>query len=161
MNDKLAREILKDVSLEEIAPRTRKSSPINHWSQAVLLERAAYLRKLAKYGNGSASETIKEYPQYVAMLAFKGRSGDAEMHQAHALVFVVLSGTATLVTGGTITRAKLIGAGETRGDGIEGGERQELRAGDVIHVPAGIAHQVLIAGEKPITLLVVKIHEVE
>ena len=37
--------------------------------------------------------------------------------------------------------------------------RQELRAGDVAHVPAGVPHQMLVAGEKTITSLVVKVRE--
>ena len=157
--DNLAKEILKDVSLEEIAPKAQKRSPVDHWTPAILLERAAYLRKMAKYGDGSATETIREYPQHVAMLSVRNRSGDAEIHGNFAHVFYVLAGTATLVTGGTLFRARIVEPGETRGDSIQGGTNQELRAGDIVHVPPGIPHQILIAGEKPITCLVVKILE--
>ena len=68
--DDLAREILKDMALEEIAPRAQKHSPVDHWTPAVLLERAAYLKKMARYGDGSASETLRDYPQHAAMLSF-------------------------------------------------------------------------------------------
>lgn len=156
----LAKEILKDVSLEEIAPNVHKRSPVDHWTPAILLERAAYLRKMARYGNGSASETIREYSQHLAVLSVQSRSGDAELHQSFAHVFYVLAGTATLVTGGTVTHARTVGQEETRGDSIEGGTSQDLGAGDIAHVPAGIPHQILIAGEKAITCLVVKIQEV-
>ncbi|MGP8252440.1 MAG: cupin domain-containing protein [Terracidiphilus sp.] len=44
---------------------------------------------------------------------------------------------------------------------MEGGVRQELRAGDVVHVPAGTPHQFLLAGDKAVTSLVMKIREVE
>lgn len=158
--DKLAKELLKDVSLEEIAPKSQKRSPADHWTPAILLERAAYLRKLAKYGDGSASETIGNYPQHIAMLSVRSRNGDAEMHQNFAHMFHVLAGTATLVTGGTLLRARTVEPGEMRGDSIQGGTSQELRAGDIVHVPAGIPHQILIAGEKAITCLIVKILEV-
>ncbi len=136
--DNLAKEILKDVSLEEIAPKVQKRPPVDHWTPAVLLERAAYLRKVAKYGDGSASETIKEYPQHIAMLSVRSRNGDAEMHQSFAHMFHVLAGTAKLVTGGVLLRARAVEPGETHGDSIEGGTSQELRAGDIVHVPAGI-----------------------
>jgi quercetin dioxygenase-like cupin family protein len=161
MMHNLAKEILKDFSLEEIAPKTQKRSPVDHWTPAILLERAAYLRKMARYGNGSASETIREYPQHVAVLSVQSRDSDAESHQSSAHVFYVLAGTATLVTGGTVTHARTVGLQETRGDSIEGGTSQELRTGDIVHVPAGIPHQILIAGEKAITCLVVKIQEVQ
>ena len=162
--DDIAKKILRDVNLEEIEPQSKSRddhSPADHWSPAVLLERAAYLRKLAKYGDGSASETIKDYAHYSAGLSLLGRTGDAEVHLDHACFFHVLAGAATLVTGGTVTRARSAGAGEMRGDSIEDAKRQELRQGDIVHVPAGVPHQFLIAGEKPITCLTVKIQEVK
>jgi len=36
-----------------------------------------------------------------------------------------------------------------------------LRAGDVAHVPAGLPHQMLVAGETTVTSLVMKIEEAE
>ncbi len=77
------------------------------------------------------------------------------------MFFVVLSGAATLVTGGTVVKAHTIAPGETRGDSIEGGHAQELRQGDVVHVAAGTPHQFLVSGEKTITSLVLKIQESE
>jgi mannose-6-phosphate isomerase-like protein (cupin superfamily) len=157
--DELARQILKDVALEEIAPKAQKRSPVDHWSSPVLLERAAYLKKLAQYGDGSASETLREYPGHQAMLILRSRDGEAELHDGSAFLFCVLAGAATLVTGGTVTPARRVGPGEIRGDSLEGGARQQLRAGDVAHVPAGTAHQILVAAEKPIACFVVKIQE--
>ena len=158
--DKLANDILRDAALDEIAPREQKRSPIDHWSPAVLLERAAYLRKMAKFGNGSASEVIREYPQHTVMLCFCGRTGEAEMQRNSAQLIHVLAGSATLVTGGTLTGSRQVEPGETRGVSIEGGMRQELRAGEVVHVPAGIAHQMLVTGDRSITWLTVKIWEI-
>jgi mannose-6-phosphate isomerase-like protein (cupin superfamily) len=131
----------------------------DHWSAAVLLERAAYLRKLAKNGNGCESETLQEYPRHCAMLLFRSRDGGAEVHENFADLFYVLDGRATLVTGGTVSGAKSIGPGEIRGSSVEGGSRQDLRAGDVAHVPAGMPHQMLVVGDKSITCLVMKIQE--
>jgi uncharacterized RmlC-like cupin family protein len=34
-----------------------------------------------------------------------------------------------------------------------------LRAGDVAHVPAGLPHQMLVAGDKTVTCLVLKVEE--
>jgi mannose-6-phosphate isomerase-like protein (cupin superfamily) len=157
--DDLAREILKDMALEEIAPRAQKRSPVDQWSPAILLERAAYLKKMARYGDGSASETLREYPQHTAGLLFRSRDGDAELHEGYAFLFCVLAGTATLVTGGTLTRLKKTGPGEMRGDALEGGVRQELKQGEFVHVPAGIPHQLLVAGDRSIACFVVKIQE--
>src|ERR1700683_5432919 len=159
--DRLAKEILKDVALDEIAPRARApKNPVDHWSPAILLERAAYLRKLAKHGDGSASETLKEYPQHFAMLSFRSRSGEVEVHERFADLFCVLAGGATLLTGGVVEGARVIARGETRGRSIAGCASQKLRAGDIAHIPAGMPHQVLLNGDETITSLILKVQEV-
>jgi len=166
--DKASKEIWKRLlpPEEDLPPvaattRKRKDEPAHadHWSAPVLLERAAYLRKLARAGDGQASETLQQFPQHAAMLSLRARDGVAELHENFADLFVVLDGRATLVTGGTVVGAETIASGEIRGISIEGGVRQELRAGDVAHVPAGVPHQMLVPGEKTFTSFVLKIEQ--
>jgi mannose-6-phosphate isomerase-like protein (cupin superfamily) len=166
--DNLSKEIWKELlpAEREVIPRAAKSRPrkddpprSDHWSSAILLERAAYLRKLAKHGDGQASETLHEYPRHATMLSFRARDGVAELHENFADLFYVLDGRATLVTGGTVLGAETVGPGEIRGLSIEGGVRQELRTGDLAHVPAGVPHQMLVPGEKTFTSFVVKIQQ--
>jgi mannose-6-phosphate isomerase-like protein (cupin superfamily) len=157
--DEFAKKLLSEVNLDEIPPRAKNRPPADHWLPAVLLERASYLRKMAKYGDGSASETIREFPHYTAELSFRSRTSDAEVHEDYTCLFHVLAGVAVLVTGGTVDRARWAGSGELRGSTIENGARQELRQGDIAHVPAGIPHQFLISGDKSVTCLIVKIQE--
>ena len=47
------------------------------------------------------------------------------------------AGTATLLSGGKVVNPHTEKAGEIRGTSIEGGKRQTVAAGDVIHIPAG------------------------
>jgi mannose-6-phosphate isomerase-like protein (cupin superfamily) len=167
--DRLEREILRELlpTEKEVMPREAKRGAhaedsaglLDHWSAAVLLERGAYLRELAKYGDGQASETLKEYPQHATMLSFRARDGVAELHENFADIFCVLDGRATLVTGGVVVGAHPVGPGEIRGERIENGKRQELRAGDVAHVAAGVPHQMLVGGDRTFTSFVVKIRE--
>lgn len=157
----LLKEILppeKEVPLP--SPRTaRPAGSADHWAHPVLLERTAYLRKMARYGEGAASETLKEYPQHCAMLLVRSRDGDAEVHEKFADIFYVLEGRATLETGGTLVKSKCVAPGELRGSSIDGGHRQDLRAGDVAHVPAGTPHRMLVAGDKAVSCLVLKVQE--
>lgn len=166
--DALSIGILKELLPveKEVAPppsvgKDRPSTPLDHWSLAVLLERGAYLGKLAKHGDGSASETLKEFPGHAAMLSYRSRDGQAEVHENFADLFYVLEGRATLVTGGTVVGAKTVAHGETRGDSIDGGVKQQLRAGDLAHVPAGLPHQMLVASDKTFTSFVLKIAKTE
>jgi mannose-6-phosphate isomerase-like protein (cupin superfamily) len=141
------------------SPRDHTGSPTAHWTSPILRERAAYLRKLAHMGDGSASETLREYPQHRIMLSVRNRSGIAEVHQSFADWFFVLEGSATLVTGGTVDKAETIAPGEMRGASISNGNAQPLKAGDVVYVAAGLPHQFVLAGNQGVTSLVMKIEQ--
>jgi mannose-6-phosphate isomerase-like protein (cupin superfamily) len=123
------------------------------------MERAAYLKKMARAGEGSASEILKEYPRHNIQLSVRLRSSVAELHEHFADIFFVLDGRATLVTGGTIVKPQDTGPGEVRGTMVEGGSLQELRAGDVAHIGAGTPHQILLTGDVTFTAMVIKVQE--
>lgn len=131
----------------------------DHWSKAQLLERAKQLRVLAAKGDGSASETLEKYPHHYTMLAFRQSSGGGELHQNFADIFFIVDGHATVVTGGKIVDEKSTGPGEIRGKSVEGGTRQEVRAGDVVHIPAGMPHQTIVSDGDTVTYFVVKVEE--
>jgi mannose-6-phosphate isomerase-like protein (cupin superfamily) len=141
------------------SPKDKRADALDHMSRPVLLERAAYLRKLAAVGDGSASEVLKEYPQHAIHLLYRSRGGMAELHENFADLFFVLEGRAALVTGGSVAEPKSIAPGEIRGASVQGGTRQELRAGDVAHVPAGLPHQMVVSGDTSIICLVIKIQQ--
>jgi mannose-6-phosphate isomerase-like protein (cupin superfamily) len=158
----ILRELLpveKEPPFPSKSKRNNRDDVLDHLAAPILLERAAHLRKLAKFSDGSAGEVLKEYPQHAIHLLVRSRDGGAELHENFADLFIIIEGRAALVTGGTIAEAKSIAAGETRGASVEGGFRQELRAGDVAHVPAGLPHQMLVSGDRFVTCLIVKIQQ--
>jgi len=157
----IQRALLQDAALDNLEPRRKRTNPASHWPRAVMMERAAYLKEMARFSSGVASETVREFPGHRAMMLFRSRSGEAEIHSRHADVFVVLAGAATLVTGGKVENGREIEPGEIRGTAIEGGQTQQLRAGDVAHVPAGVPHQMLIHDEQSISCFVMKIELTE
>ena len=123
--------------LMPLASMGAQSMKSDIWSTSALLERAGKLKERAAAGVGSASETLEKYPHHFTMLAFRARSGGAELHRDYADLFVILDGRATLVTGGAIEGAHGTGEGETRGTAVTGGQSREVSAGDVVHIPAG------------------------
>lgn len=163
--DDFSKTILKELLPSEKlppAPRAKKEKgddALDHLPAPVLLERASYLKKLARASEGSASEVLKQYPQHAIHLLVRSRNGGAELHERFADLFFVLDGRATLLTGGTIADARTVAPGEMRGSTIQGGTQQELRAGDLAHVPAGLPHQMLVSGDKFVTCLVLKIEQ--
>ena len=131
----------------------------DRWTPAQLLERAQHLKQLAAQGDGSASETMEQYPHHYTMLAFRSRDGGGELHQNFADLFYILDGHATLIAGGELVDAKTAAPGEMRGASVKGGSGQELKAGDVVHIPAGVAHRMLVPAGGTVTYFVVKIEE--
>lgn len=135
----------------------RRSNSCDYWPRAVLLERVAYLRELARFGDGTASETIRGTERYSTNLAVRLRSGTAERHESLGEILIVLDGHATLVTGDAIEKREPIQSGETRISAITSGSNQELRPGDIVHIPAGMRHQMLLTGNETVSYLAVRI----
>lgn len=157
----LERLVFSDALAEAYSrPERDPSAPsCDHWSGPVLLERLAYLRKLAHFSQGTASDTLRELPGYRVSLMVLTRSGDAAMDEAHGITVLVLDGRATLVSGGTLERARQVGPCEFAGSGIAGGESREVRRGDVVHLAPGAPHQFLISGEGRLGVLVTRVHQ--
>lgn len=130
----------------------------DHWSRAELLEKAKHLKELAAE-KGNASEKLETYPHHFTMLAFRNRSGGGEVHQNYADLFYIVDGNVTLVTGGDVVEPKSTGPGETLGTSVKGGSRQELKAGDMVHIPAAVPHQMLLDPGHTVTYFVIKVEE--
>jgi mannose-6-phosphate isomerase-like protein (cupin superfamily) len=126
------------------------------WKSAEL---KAYGPKLAKKINEKkvADERIAKWGNHLAIIAHREGDGESEVHDGQADIFVVQSGEATLVLGGEVVGGRTTAPGETRGASISGGQRHALGAGDVVHIPARVAHQLLVAAGKEFTYFVVKV----
>ena len=72
------------------------------YSPDQLLQLAQQMREQAKNSKEAGSGILEKHLDSSTILAFRDRDGKAELHEQFGDVFVVLQGTATLVTGGTI-----------------------------------------------------------
>jgi mannose-6-phosphate isomerase-like protein (cupin superfamily) len=113
--------------------------------------------KLAAKKAPFASENLKRWGNHYTMLAYREATGSSELHEHEADLFVIESGEGTLLTGGKLVGSHVEKPGELRGTSIEGGEKQAFGEGDVIHIPAGTPHQMLLDKGKPVTYFVVKV----
>jgi len=68
----------------------------------------------------------------------------------------VLEGNATVVLGGEMRDVREIAPGELRATGVDGGDRRDLRPGDVLAIPGGVPHQFVDVSE-PFLYFVVKV----
>ena len=79
-----------------------------------------------------------------------------EYHERTADVMHVVTGTATVRTGGTMVAARTVAPGELRAAHAEGGTDHDLAPGDVLVVPAGVPHQFVDVSD-PFLYFVVKV----
>ena len=160
--DLLAR-LVSGIGEESRIVRRSKSEPepTAHWTSPILLERCAYLRKMARAGEGFATDTLRESAGYSATLVTRLRNSPAEALESVAQFIFVLEGRATLITGGLIENPRKIAPGHTTGSSIAGGTAQDLRTGDVVHIAAGVPVQFQVPNEKAFSCLVLRITEIE
>ena len=127
------------------------------YSPDQLLQLAQQMREEAKASKEPGTGILEKHLDSSTILALRDRDGKAELHQQFGDVFVVLQGTATLVTGGTIASPTTTAPGEIRGASIEQGIRKKLQEGDIAHIPAGVPHQLVLDSGGTFTYFVVKI----
>jgi mannose-6-phosphate isomerase-like protein (cupin superfamily) len=106
-----------------------------------------------------ASEVISTEGNRTFMVAHREGSGLAELHDKQADVMFISRGEVTMVYGGTIVEGKTTAPGETRGASIKGGTEVKLGPGDVLHIPAKVAHQMKLAPGAKVTYFVTKVVE--
>jgi mannose-6-phosphate isomerase-like protein (cupin superfamily) len=92
----------------------------------------------------SAFKWLAQWDGLATMVSRRDSSGSPERHEQFGDIFVVQRGHARLVSGGTAEGERSVSAGEWRGGTIRGGTEAELSAGDIVVIPAGIPHQVLL-----------------
>jgi mannose-6-phosphate isomerase-like protein (cupin superfamily) len=104
-----------------------------------------------------ASETLADYGRYNTMLAHREANGGGELHEKMTDIFVIQSGDATVVVGGSMTDGHTTAPGEVRGTAVSGGERHRVSAGDIVHIPANTPHQMLVDSGHQVTYFVIKV----
>ena len=104
-----------------------------------------------------ATEQLASYAGHSLVVVHREGSGEAEVHESLADIFVVQSGQATLLVGGTVIGGKSAGPGEIRGSGIKGGEKRQLAEGVMVYIPAGMPHQVTLEKGRQLTYVIVKV----
>lgn len=119
------------------------------------------LDQLAKQAGskGSGGSTLADYGALALKLSARTVSGGAEIHAYFDDVMLVTEGKATLVTGGGLIDAHTVSEGEIVGSDIRNGISQSIMTGDVIHIPAGTPHQLLIAPGTTYGALVIKVRQ--
>jgi mannose-6-phosphate isomerase-like protein (cupin superfamily) len=130
----------------------------NYWSAEEL---KGFSKSLAPKVNAQkfVSQRLTDYGNHYTMVAHREGNGEAELHETESDLFVVTSGTAILTVGGVLQNGKTTAPNEIRGPSIEGGTKQKLSAGDIVHIPPKTAHQLVLEPGGEFTYFVMKVKE--
>ncbi|MGC2162608.1 MAG: hypothetical protein WA634_11910 [Silvibacterium sp.] len=109
--------------------------------------------------SGSGDATLGNYESHAIKLSVRTTSGGAEVHAHYDDIFFVTQGKATLITGGTVVDAKNGADGETEGSRIQSGTSRTIVKGDIVHIPAGTPHQLILAPGASYSAIVIKVKE--
>jgi mannose-6-phosphate isomerase-like protein (cupin superfamily) len=114
-------------------------------------------KEAAADAHHAAVRKLADFPNEYLLLAHREADGTPEVHETEADVFVILSGSRSLLVGGTLANGDRISPHELRNGVIQGGRQQKLAAGDVIRIPPRMPHQLLLNSTRDFTYLVVKV----
>jgi oxalate decarboxylase/phosphoglucose isomerase-like protein (cupin superfamily) len=96
-------------------------------------------------------ESIISAPPYSLSLERRVAKAPAALHASGAELMIVLEGSGTLTTGGTIVNPVTNGA-NINGSDVTGGTPQQIGKGDFILVPENTAHMIVPNGGAPLQL---------
>jgi mannose-6-phosphate isomerase-like protein (cupin superfamily) len=127
-----------------------------HWSARQIDDLARTLpTKMGKVKVATGS--LGHWGNHSMSLVMREASGEAELHERQADILIIRDGEGAIIIGGTIPKARRTTAHEIRGLAIEGGEKQALHPGDVIHVPPRTPHQIIVEPGRKIDYFAVKV----
>jgi mannose-6-phosphate isomerase-like protein (cupin superfamily) len=139
-------------------PQDAAPKGVHVWKSKEVVSRGAALSKKLD-AQKVATDMLGTEGNRRFLLAHREGSGLAEVHDTEADIMVISEGEVTMVYGGTVVDGKTTAPGEIRGASIRGGTEVKLGAGDMLHIPAKVPHQMLLAAGKQVTYFVAKVVE--
>lgn len=112
--------------------------------------------KVAVTRDGAINAPIATGPGAQALIVRRDGPGEVEVHARFADFFVVQAGRAEVIVGGSVAGQRDTAPGEQRGGAITGGTRYALAPGDVLWIPVGQPHQVVVPKGGSFTYVVAK-----
>jgi len=136
----------------------QETAEFDYWSAFQLDNLGRALAGQSGATNAAVLDRVIDHGAYFAAIVHREPGpGFSESHADWADVYFVTAGNASLVFGGTIVDAEETEPGEFRGTMIENGTLQRLAEGDVVHIPAGTPHHVLVEPGEQITYFILKV----
>jgi mannose-6-phosphate isomerase-like protein (cupin superfamily) len=128
----------------------------SHWTAEQIQDRAKNLpTRMSKVK--VATESLGGWGNHSMSVVHREGSGEAELHETQSDILFIRAGDAAIVIGGTIPNGRTTTAHEVRGPRIEGGEKQLLHPGDVLHIAPRTPHQMILEPGQKLDYYAVKV----
>jgi mannose-6-phosphate isomerase-like protein (cupin superfamily) len=137
-------------------PAGSEPKGFEHWNASQLKDIEKDLSAKIS-GKPIAGKVLADFDNHSIQVSYREGEGEAELHETLVDIFFVQNGQAILTIGGEVIEPKTIRPHEIRGRSIKGGENKKLSAGDLVHVPAGLPHQLKVDSGSHFTYYVVKV----
>jgi mannose-6-phosphate isomerase-like protein (cupin superfamily) len=105
---------------------------------------------------GGVSAPVPTGPGATVVVVRRDKSGEVEVHRRFNDEIVVRSGHAAVLIGAKVEGGRETAPGEWRGGTIVGGQLYDLSPGDVLWIPAGLAHQAIVPKGRVFEYLAIK-----
>jgi mannose-6-phosphate isomerase-like protein (cupin superfamily) len=112
----------------------------NFASSADVAALAAKAKRERKDGQALVAQPILQLAPYNVSLEYRTAVANAAVHEKEAELFLVMDGSATIVTGGTLVDEKRTNADNLSGTAIKDGTSRRVAKGDFIMVPEKTPH---------------------
>lgn len=99
-----------------------------------------------------------EGTQYTVYAQRRDKDGTVEVHEDDSDIVIVMDGSATFVTGGTVADPRALRPHELTGSGVVGGAARQIGRGDAFIIPKGTPHWFKTVNGS-VSYFAVKIHE--
>jgi mannose-6-phosphate isomerase-like protein (cupin superfamily) len=128
----------------------------SHWTAEQIQDRSRNLpAKMSKVK--VATESLGGWGNHSMSVVHREGSGEAELHETQSDILFIRGGEAAIVIGGTIPNGRTTTPHEIRGPRIEGGEKQPLHPGDVLHIAPRTPHQMILEPGQKLDYYAVKV----
>lgn len=111
---------------------------------------------VATLKDGLVSSPVPTGPGATVLMVRRDRDGEVEVHAKLADELIAREGHARIRVGGTVAGNRQTAPDEMRGGAITGGKIYDLNPGDVIWIPIGMPHQMLVPKGTSFSYMAVK-----
>ncbi|HET7086961.1 MAG TPA: hypothetical protein VFI23_19495 [Rhizomicrobium sp.] len=105
----------------------------------------------SKASTSPSAQILVALPPLRLAVQYRDKPPPASLHEKDNALINVLSGSGTLVMGGTLRDEKRLNAINLTGTGVDGGQSYELAKGSYLFIPAGTAYYFATIGGDGLT----------